>query len=183
MRRLLVLALFSCCVLGCTEEDPAALFVDFSYQVRCLDCEPRSNDDPARKVHAVDGEHDLTLTCSVLDRGGEQFVSFSIEHTDADGDVDYSLAVDQVNLDSKDPGDGCRIKAKEGDNLYEGLCTGDDPSDELPCQVKVDPKGNGITGSLRCLHIPNKAQPTLTRNITAPSTEKAAKFEVTGCGL
>ena len=185
MRRLLVLAVFFSCVLGCSKEDPAALFMDFNYQVRCIDCEPRSNDEPARDIRAVDGEDDLTLTCTLLDRGGERFVSFSLEHAneDADDGVDYSFALEQVNLASGDPGSGCRVKVKEGNNLYEGLCTGDDPTDDVPCQVEVEEEGDGIKGSVHCVHIPNKAQSTITRHIATPSTEKAAKFEVTGCGL
>lgn len=185
MRRLLVVAAIFSCMLGCKQEDPAALFIDFAYQVRCVDCEPQSNDEPARDIHAVDGEHDLTLTCNVIERGGERLVSFSIEHTDPDtGSVDYSLSVDQASLDSKDPGAGCRVNAKEGSNVYEGLCTGDEPSDETPCALAdLKQSGDGIKGSLHCIHIPNKAQPTITRHIAAPSTEKAAKFEVTGCGL
>src|SRR5689334_9073826 len=139
MPRLLVSCLVFGCVafaLGCTEEDPAALFLDFNYQVRCLDCEPRSNDDPARDVHAVDGEDELTINCSVVDRGGDRLVSISVEHTDdRTGTVDYSLSIDQANLDSKDPGNGCRVHVKEGPNVYEGNCTGGDPNEETPCMI------------------------------------------------
>jgi hypothetical protein len=185
MRRLLVLAATFSCMLGCTEEDPAALFIDMAYQVRCIDCEPQTNDNPARDIHAVDGEKGLTLNCSAIERGGERLVSFSIEHTDPDtNSVDYSLSVDQVSIDSKDPGTGCRVHAKEGSNTYEGLCTGDDPTDDAPCSLTgLKQAGDGVTGSLHCIHIPNKAQPTLTRHIAAPSSQKAVKFEIKGCGL
>jgi hypothetical protein len=185
MGRLLLLALIFSWLLGCTQDDPEALFIDLAYQVRCVDCDPRANDDPARAIHNVDGEEGLTLTCSVIERGGERLVSFAIEHTDSEtNSVDYSLSVDQASLDSKDPGSGCRVRAKEGSNTYEGLCTGDDPSDETPCSLTdLKQSGNGVTGSLHCVHIPNKAQPELTRHIAAPSSTKAAKFEVTGCGL
>ena len=191
MRRLLVshpavpaAALLFSCALGCTEDDPAALFIDFNYQVRCIDCEPRSNDDPARDVHAVDGEDGLTLTCSAIDRGGDRLVSFSIEHTDPKtGGVDYSFSLDQANLDSSDPGAGCRVNVKEGSNSYEGNCTGKEATEDEPCIVKLEKAGDGVTGSLHCVHIPNKAQPTIQRYIVAGGKESAAKFEVTGCGL
>lgn len=185
MRRL-VFVLFSClaALCACTEDDPAALFLDFDYQVRCLDCEPRSNDDPARKIHAVDGEKDLTINCSVIERGDDRLVSLSLEHVDPErGVVDYSLSIDQANIDSSDPGNGCRVKAKEGSNAYEGNCTGKEPTEDEPCVVKLKQAGDGVSGSLHCVHIPNKAQSTLTRYIVASGSEKAAKFEATGCGL
>ena len=189
MRRLAVSCLvsFSCAsvgLLGCVEDDPAALFLDLDYQVRCLDCEPRSNDEPARKIHAVDGEDDLTINCSTELRDGDRLVTISLEHVDPeDGDVDYSLSIDQVNLDSKDPGSGCRINAKEGPNVYEGNCSGSEPSEDEPCVIKLEQEGDGVTGTLHCVRIPNKAQPTLTRHIVASGSEKAAKLEATGCGL
>jgi hypothetical protein len=187
MRRLLVLACLGCalaCWAGCKNEDPAALFLDINYQVRCGDCDPRSNDDPARDIHAVDGEDDLTIDCTTIERGGDRLVSFSLEHTDPKlGGIDFSLAVDQVNVDSNDPGDGCQVVAKEGSNVYQGECTGGDPSDDRPCSIKLKQEGDGVTGTLHCIHIENKAQPTFQRHITAPGNDKPAKIEVTGCGL
>ena len=47
--------------------------------------------------------------------------------------------------------------------------------------VKVELDGKVVKGSLRCIHIPNKAQPTLTKHIAAPSSEDAAEFQVEGC--
>jgi hypothetical protein len=187
MRRLFVLACLGCalaCWAGCKNEDPATVFLDIPYQVRCLDCDPRSNDDPARDIHAVDGEDDLTINCSSISSGGDRLVSFSLEHFNTKTrEVDYSLSVDQVNIDSGDPGDRCQVVVKEGSNVYQGECTGDDPSDSKPCLIKMKQDGDGVSGSLHCVHIENKAAPTIRRHLTAPNTEKATKFEVTGCGL
>jgi hypothetical protein len=187
MRRLFVLGCFGCvlvCGAACKNEDPAALFLDFDYQVRCVDCVPRSNDDPAREIHAVDGEDDLTIDCSTIEREGDRLVSFSLEHFDTKlGEVDFSLSVEQIDLDSGDPGAGCQVVAKEGSNVYEGDCTDGDPNDDQPCSIELEQEGDGIRGTLHCVHIENKAQPTLRRHITAPGVDEPAEFEVTGCGL
>jgi hypothetical protein len=178
MRRLLVLSLMALPVLlACSEEDPAPQFIEVGYQIRCLDCQPASTDDTPHKVSAVAGDSDILVACHV--DGSKPRVTFSVMG-ESGGDA-FAFRVKDVSLTGKEPGDACVVTVKEGSNTYEGNCTAGAPSDDVPCQVKLEQDDDVIHGSVLCRNIPNALTPTVRRNVVAPSTSKAAQFEIHGC--
>jgi hypothetical protein len=180
--RLLVLALALVpCVLACTSEDPAPLFVDTDYQVRCVDCEPQAADDPARHVEAIDGERNFSIECSVHARGDDQVMTFSAAYRDPERESrNYSFSVIQANLDG-DPGSSCRVSVSEGANTYEGPCTAGEPSAEKPCSVELESEHGVITGTVRCENIPNRNADTVKRHVVAPGSRDPVELHIEGC--
>lgn len=182
MRRLIALAFIAASSLACAEEDPPPLFVDLDYQVRCIDCEPRAADDAVRRVMALDGEDGFSVDCNVARREGDRLVTFTAAYTDEERSRNsYSFGVIQANLDASGPGGSCRVVAVEGDNSYEGKCTGGDPSEEEPCRVELEAEDDIVMGSVLCENIPNRNSAMITRHLVAPNSESAARFEVHGC--
>lgn len=184
MRPLLVLSLVSTAALmACVNQDPAPLFFDMSYQVRCVDCMPVTTDNLARTVAALDGESGFSVACSAQQVGKNRLLTFSATLIDAKHESNnYSIKILQANLDKSDPGAGCRVVVGEGANTYEGLCTSDTPTPDQPCQISNLKDDNGIVkGELLCNNIPNRTDANTTRYVVAPGSTKPATFEVHGC--
>jgi hypothetical protein len=183
MRCLTVLAFVAAaCLSACVEEDPAPLFVDLDYQVRCLDCEPRTPDDDPHRIQALDGEAGFTIECNATRRSGDRVLSFSANYIDAERESDnFSISVIQANLDSDDPGTSCRLVVTEGDNRYEGKCTGGAPTPEEQCQLEIGEEDKIVSGELRCDHVPNLSSTLITRYVVEPGSDDPVQFEVHGC--
>lgn len=185
MRRLLVCLVAAPALLAvtaCVRQDPAPLFVDMTYQVRCVDCTPRSVDDAPHAIAALNGEDGFAVSCRVQRPGKDRLVSFSATFKDAKhSDKNYSIKIRQADLDRADPGAGCLVDIAEGANTYEGTCTSGDPADDKPCQLKLSAKDGIVKGSLFCVNIPNRSENSLTRHIVSPDSTDPASFEVHGC--
>jgi hypothetical protein len=184
MRPLLVLSLFAApALMACVNQDPAPLFLQTSYQVRCLDCMPVTTDNLARTVAALDGESGFSVACSAQPSGKDRLLSFSVTLIDAKHESnDYSFKIIQADLDKSDPGAACRVVVTEGANAYEGHCTGGDPTTDNPCQITKLRDDHGIVkGNLLCNNIPNRTDANTTRYVVKPSTMTPADFEVHGC--
>jgi len=183
MRCLIVLALVAAsCLFACVEEDPAPLYMDLDYQVRCIDCEPRTPDDDPHEIEAIDGEGNFTIDCNATRRGGDRLVSFSALYRDPEREDDnFSISVVQANLDSGDPGGSCRLGVTEGDNRYEGKCTAGDPTTEEPCQIELEEEDGIVSGSLLCDNVPNLSSTLITRYVVEPGSSDPVEFEVHGC--
>jgi hypothetical protein len=181
MSRLLALCLcVSPALFACSEQDPAPHFIDVTYQVRCIDCQPVTTDDSTRRVLAIDGENNFEVSCHA--NGGGPLLSFSATHTDKENkDNNYSLEIQRASLAGRDPGKSCTVLVTEGSNSYLGGCTDDEPTDDLPCKVKFTRDGQNVTGSILCKHIQNKNTGEFTRWVVKPGTMKALTFEVDGC--
>jgi hypothetical protein len=183
MRRSLLLIL--CCAplgLSCVTNDPAPHYADVSYQVRCIDCEPRAVDDSAHHIAALDGEKGFDVTCTVQPQSGGRLVTFGATLTDAKHpNASYAFKVLQVSVDKKDPGESCRVQVSEGSNTYEGRCTSGDPTADAPCQVKITDDHGLATGKILCGAIPNRNDSTVTRHVVKPGTTDAASFVIHGC--
>jgi hypothetical protein len=187
MHRTLCLALLlGLGVVGCNDEDPSPLFVDLQYQLRCLDCMPISQDNHVHDIALLDGELGIDAECAVRSEGGERQVSFSlIAINEEHDDLSYSLEVVEARL-GDDPGPDCLVQASEGSNSYGGpnfgACTGGDPTDDEPCQVKLELDGDVITGGILCHHVPNRGERSFMRHLVLPFTEdKPAPIEIHGC--
>jgi hypothetical protein len=169
MHRLLVaLALV---FTACSEEDPAALYADVNYQVRCLDCEPRVADDLERDLAVVDGEQGSSLRCESV--GG--LVSLEIE-TSA-----YAFKILNARLGS-DPGDRCEVRVKEGINEYRGGCKAEGSGDAQPCEVELTADGSGFVGRVYCDQIRHNLTSSLFRYVVAPGTrDEPAEVVASGC--
>lgn len=182
MRRLFVLAIAAASSLACAEEDPPPLYVDVNYQVRCVDCEPRSADDAARDVRAIDGELGFNVECSVTERSGDRLLTFRAAYMDAERPSrNYGISLVQANLEGGDPGGSCIVVVSEGNNTYEGGCTADEPDDGNPCQVELEAEDGIVTGTILCESVPNKNSAMITRHLVDPNSEDPAEFEVHGC--
>jgi hypothetical protein len=168
---------------GCTEEDPAPLYIDVRYQVRCIDCEPRAPDDPVRDVELLDGELGFTVECSVVQRGDDQLLNFRAAYIDDDRpSSNFSLRMEQVTLDDNDPGPDCRVTVAEGANSYRGECTTEEPDGAAPCQIDLRVEEKIVFGEVFCDGVPNRTNAMTARHLVAPGTEdEPAEFELHGC--
>jgi len=170
MHRLFLALVLGLSVAACTEEDPAALFADVSYQVRCLDCEPRTADGPERDLAVVDGDG-ASLRCE--SNGG--LVSLEIETED------YAFKIMNARL-GNDPGSQCEVRVKEGINEYRGFCKPEGSDDEQPCEVELTADGSGFMGRVFCSQIRHHLTASLFRYVVAPGTnDEPAEVVASGC--
>jgi len=173
--------------MGCNNVDPAPLYIDIDYQVRCLDCEPRSPDDPARRIALINGELGYQMDCHTSVVDGDEVLSFSILYSDPDdSSARHEIAVDRVDYQSGQPGSKCEVSVRERSNLYEGGCTGSTPTADEPCQIEINVEDGVVRGEILCLEIPNSNIVTSTRNLvhsdeTGEPDERPAVFEIYGC--
>jgi hypothetical protein len=168
-------------VLGCSSETAPTVYVGMSYQVRCIDCQPRAVDDAARSVKAVDSESGYKLTCKVDNDSGTKRVGFSIVHESANADQRYSLSVSHANLNDEESDGPCSVRVIEGANTYEGGCGSDDPTEDRPCKVSFEVKGGVLHGSLFCSKIASDATAAIVRYVAAPLSRDPSDFEIYGC--
>jgi hypothetical protein len=167
---------------GCTSETTPIVYIGMTYQVRCLDCQPRDTDPNPRDIRAVDGEAGYNLQCAVTKSGGTRRVTFSAEHQSSDSTKKYLLTVSGGRLDGEESDGPCVVRVIEGDTTYKGDCSTDDPTTERPCQVSFKEKNGVIKGSLYCDKIPVDGNLTQIRYLVAPySSEDPAEFELYGC--
>jgi hypothetical protein len=174
-------------LVSCTTLDPAPLYLDINYQVRCGDCQPRSIDDKPRDIKVINGEDSYVISCNVNQVGAKRQVSFTATHNGAKASDTYKFNVDRAFIDGKDPGNACKVRVSEGANTYVGSCTSGTPTADKPCQLSFKPVDGVITGSIWCQALPNGANSTITRDVVAPYTDvsmptkAAVKFELDGC--
>lgn len=173
------------CSLGgvaCKTESSPPVYLDADYQLRCRDCEPRTGDDPEREIALLDGEFDFKITCEVKRISGKRSMNLVVAH-DAERQADrYGIRITRGNIDEGDQSDECKVRINEGANIYEGACTGDDPSTEQPCKVSFDREGEIVEGSVYCDKIPNQANLASFRYLVNPGSDtKAMKFAVHNC--
>lgn len=170
------------CIASCSSDTTPTVYIQLSYQVRCLDCSPRAPDDNQHDVKNVDGEDGYKLTCDVKKEGGERKVDFAVEHVSSDAGSNYTFKLDSGNLDGDDSSGACQITVIEGDNTYKAACSSDEPSESSPCQAHFNVDNGIIKGSVLCNNIANEATSTLTRYVVKPGTRAdAAEFALYGC--
>jgi hypothetical protein len=184
MRGLTMVLCLGWLVGGCTTTDASPVFVDMTYQVRCITCEPRSPDNPVRDLNLLDGEQGHTVRCRASKRTGDRLITFSTTYIDPNiGSDSYAIEIFEANLDDDNPGNTCEIIVKEGNNTYKGRCTSGEPDEDAACQVKLEVEGDVVHGSLLCLEMPNQVNSTTFRRVVNPGkdVEKPASFEIHGC--
>ena len=160
------------CLVSCNEEEPAALFADVAYQLRCLDCDPIATDSPKRDFSVVDGQNDTSLSCDAS--GGR--ISLEISNPD------FSFRIIKARP-GKDPGPECEIRVSEGPgNEYRGGCKKVGGSGSNPCEVELTVSGDSFSGTLQCRDIKRHLNATYERQIVAPgTTDEPAEISVQGC--
>jgi len=170
--------------LGCNQSDPEALYIDALYQMRCLDCEPRSNDGPVRDIHHLDGDQGFDLGCDLSPASGDgTLVSFYARYVDPENDAkNFSFEVSRAGLDGADPGATCAVKVLDNGTTYEGNCVATDDMPEPPCTVSLAKDGDVIRGSVMCERIPVQDMREPIRYLYKPNSKKAAPIEIRGCG-
>lgn len=172
------------CSLGaaCKSESTPPVYLDTDYQLRCEDCMPRTSDDPEREIKLLDGENDFTITCTVKRISGKDSMDLRVQH-DVEGDRnDYGIRLTRVNVGEDEQSDECHVRVTEGNNQYEGDCTGGDPSTTQPCTVSFSRKDQVISGTVYCDKIPNQANLASFRYLVSPnSDDKGLKLAVHNC--
>jgi len=165
---------------ACVNDDPPPIVVEVDYQVRCVDCTPRAPDEPAHDITAVTGQHGFRVSCTGDEYGGSKTVSFSVDTNElqSNGNQGFSLAIHQA-LPGPDPGPSCRVNAREGVNRYEGRCSADDPTDEIPGQVVMHWDEHLLASTVLRRHIRDEIGSS--RWIVASGSEEPAEFTVHGC--
>jgi hypothetical protein len=167
---------------ACKTESSPPVYFDANYQLRCLDCEPRTGDDPERDIALLDGEEDFEITCNVKRISGKRSITLVVNHDAERESARYGIRITRANIDSGDQPDECEIRVTEGANVYEGACTGGETSTEQPCSVSFDRKAEIVEGSVYCDKIPNQANLASFRYLLSPgSNDKPMKFEVHNC--
>jgi hypothetical protein len=167
---------------ACKTESAPPVYLDANYQLRCVDCEPRTGDDPEREVALLDGELDFTISCDVKRISGKNSLTLSFKHDGARPSDTYGIRVTRANIDAQDQSNECKVRITEGANIYEGACTGDDPSTEQPCKVSFDQKAEIVQGSVYCNKIPNQGNLASFRYLVDPgSQDKPMKLAVHNC--
>jgi hypothetical protein len=168
--------------LACKSESEPPIYLDTDYQVRCLDCTPRTSDDPEREVALLDGEFDWTISCEIQRISGSDSMTLVATHESKRTSERYGLRISRANVGEDEQSDECEVRIIEGANTYEGACTADDPSAELPCQIDFDQEGEVIEGTIYCNRIPNEANLSSFRYLVDPgSNNRAARLEVHNC--
>lgn len=163
---------------GCTELDDPPVWVEFDYQVRCVDCVPKSFNDDPHNIGALDGDDGLNVTCT--SEGDKITVQVTY---DQDGtDEDWGFRLDSADVSEGGPGNGCTITVRESASEYRGACTADAPTTEAPCQVKLTHDDYLVSGTILCENIPNRVEKTVTRHVTKPGSDTMPfAFEVQNC--
>lgn len=173
-----------CGLLGsaCKSESTPPIYLDAEYQVRCLDCEQHATDDPAREVSRIGGELDTKITCSVSKIDGERSLNLLLDYNPGRESSRYGLRITRGLIDSAEQDDECTVRINEGQNNYEGACSGEDPTESLPCKVTFETEGEIISGTVYCDKIANPSNLVSDRYVVQPGTrDKPAKFEVHNC--
>jgi hypothetical protein len=173
-RSLLALAAFAVlpCLASCNEEEPAALFADVAYQLRCRDCDPTGSDSPKRDFSVVDGQDGTSLSCSAS--GGR--ISLEISNPD------FSFRIIKARP-GKDPGNECEIRVSEGSgNEYRGGCKKIGGDGMNPCEVELTVSGSSFSGTVECRNILRNLNAIYERQVVAPGTvDEPAEISVEGC--
>jgi hypothetical protein len=169
-------------VSACSSDGPATVYIALSYQVRCLDCQPRTADDSPHPIKNVDGEIGLSLDCEVRRLADARRVTFSANHQSSDNTQNYAIRVTNGSLDGDESDGPCDVQIIEGANTYEGACGSDEPTTDRPCQATFEVKDGVVRGGVFCNKLPNMSNLTSTRYLVAPGTSTdPATFEVYGC--
>ncbi|HKU44625.1 MAG TPA: hypothetical protein VJR89_40980 [Polyangiales bacterium] len=169
------------CALGalsCKPDYDPPVYLETEYQLRCLDCQPRTGDEPTREIAQLDGEFDMTIECAVSKISGKRSLKLDVKHKD------YGIRLNRVNIDDKAQSSECEVQVVEGANTYRGTCTGDDPGEDTPCKVSFKRDGDTsiVKGSVYCDQITLLGAPSNYRYLVDPGTEEdAAKFEIHNC--
>lgn len=167
---------------SCTSETTPIVYIGMTYQVRCLDCQPREPDPNPRDVRAVDGEAGYSLDCSVNKSGSTRRVTFSAEHQSDEADNTYVLSVKGARLGGEESDGPCEVRVIEGNNTYVAGCSSEAPTTERPCQVSFSEKAGVIKGELYCDKMPSDASLSQVRYLVAPYTSSdPVELELYGC--
>ena len=188
MRWLLLVVLVGLGAASCSSTDPAAVFIDLDYQVRCFMCEPRAPDDPKRQIQVLDGDMGYDVDCHVSTVDKDRVLSFSAKSDASGTGMVHSIEVLQAAYDGDDPGAKCEVRVREESNRYVGKCTGGEPDADAPCQVKVEVKDGIVKGTLLCEQIANEGIEASKRHVVLSDRPGGvgpeltpATFEIHGC--
>lgn len=173
------------CVLGtfaCKSESDPPVYLDAQYQLRCIDCTPRTSDSPEHEIALLDGEFDWKVECSVDEIDGNETLTVDALYNVRRESERYGIEITRVRLGDEDQSDDCVITLTEGDNTYEAGCTRGDPEGDKRCKVSFDRKAEVVEGTIFCDKIPSPQFLQNYRYLVAPgSNDRPAKIEVHNC--
>lgn len=199
-RSVLAAVVLSCVLLpACGDEDAAMPSGDdggasagprarISWRVRCGAAGAACDADaPVRAVDHADGEAGHTVACDLTPiGGGNRRFEASIS-----GPEGFSLRIRSATIEmdgDRIVGSGCLVEVDEPtDADLEGECSSNPPSADRPCQFqRIDVRSSGgvpaLRAELRCVAVPVRGSPGLTRDVTGAGAPAAyAELELTGC--
>lgn len=167
----LTLGLFGL-VSGCPSNDPAGVYADIQYAVRC-EMMGMCPGTVQRDINGFNGEGALRVTCRVTDSGDQRILNFS-----AASGSSYGITITNASFPRAggSPGAGCSVTVTDGPNTFTGTCGGAAPSAAQPCQIssvafttEVETGSPLITGQMLCEGLPNRADATRVREVTGPA--------------
>jgi hypothetical protein len=175
------LSLLALAAAGCRSESDPPIYLDTDYQLRCIDCQPRTADEPERDVALLDGEEGWTVSCSISELSGRPAMTMTAVYQGEQRDETHGIRIKGAHIEG-DVTDSCEVRVVEGANTYEGKCTSDEPTEAAPCQVKFRKKDNVVEGGVFCSKIPNTASLTSFRYLVEPgSRDESAPVAVHNC--
>ena len=169
-------------VCSCGGDDPPT-FAELKYQVRCpvnplAGC---SRDGEQVDVFGYDGEPNdpqgspegsVSVSCDFSHNGDSRDFSFSVMVGSGAEAPSVRLFGATVN-DAGVVGGDCRLRVKDVTNTYEGACSSNPPSPEIPCQLGTVNLAEGedgpeVTTTILCQDITAATNPTqLRRDVEA----------------
>lgn len=176
----LCLAFLAGFATACTELDDPPVWVDFDYQVRCVRCVPMAFNDSPRNVAALDGDDGLSVSC----KADGDLIDLRVLYDQDGSEDDWAFNLERVDVNEGGPGGGCRISVQEGARTYRGSCSGDEPSEEAPCQVELTHEDYLVSGKVFCENIPVVGGEVGqgTRHITKPGSDtEPFEIEIHNC--
>lgn len=171
-------------VAASCSDDAGPLFVDAVWQVRCpaMSVGGCSLVSMLRDINHVAGEEGHDLTCSVVKSSSGTTLNLR-----AYKGSEYGFEIQNATFPSGGGplvGAGCRFRAREGGNDYEGVCGAGAPvAGTQPCRISditVSDEADGptINAKVYCINLPAPSSPaTLQVDVTAAGTSPDVRMQ------
>jgi hypothetical protein len=191
MRRILFgcVSLLAIAVLGCGGDEPATVYADMQWAMRCGEFGMCSG-LPDRSILGLNGEMDQDIRCSANESGGQYIFNIRAFGL-ADPEDEFGIVIRGLAVTTSGGGvigSTCEIEVEEGGNKFEGRCGATMMTSEVqPCFISPlviadSAAGPTVTFTAQCSDLPLEADATIKRELTGPgSATSPATFQITSC--
>ena len=191
MRRILLgcVSLIALAALGCGDDEPAKVYGDMQWAVRCTECGMCSGIRD-RSILGLDGEMSQEISCNVTSSGDQRV--FTIRATNrADPEDVFGITIRGLAVSSMGgppQGSTCVVTVNEGGNRYTGPCGAVTATNEVqpcylaPVAISDTAAGPEVNFTMMCTDLPHEADANLRRELTSPgSAMQPGLFRITSC--